>query len=90
MSFVEEISCHRFDWRWNTLRCNRASRGGTLLAVYNMALDYPQASANLRSRSVQGMQQQTALAIRSVISTIEKLRLKRKQKPPRYRRAYLS
>ena len=64
MSFVEEISCHRFDWRWNTLRCNRASRGGTLLAVYNMALDYPQASASLRSRSVHSMQQQTALAIR--------------------------
>ena len=29
-----------------------------------MALDYPQASASLRSRSVHSMQQQTALAIR--------------------------
>lgn len=51
--------------------------------IYKTYRDYPWASASPRSRSVQGVQQQTALAIRSVIAIIEKRRLKRKQKPPR-------
>jgi hypothetical protein len=33
--------------------------------------DYSKASATLRSRSEQGMQQQTAFAMRSVIATIK-------------------
>jgi hypothetical protein len=39
---------------------------------------------------VQGIQQQTALAIRSLIAAGEKHLLKRKPQPPKYRLAYLS
>jgi len=46
-------------------------------------LDYPYASATLMSFSGQGMQQQTAFAIRSVIAAIAKRLMKKKQKPPR-------
>jgi hypothetical protein len=42
----------------------------------NPRLDYP---ATLRSRSLNGMQQQAVLAIRAVILAIEKRRLNRKQ-----------
>lgn len=45
----------------------------------NRGLGYPQDSAALSSRSMHGMQLQTAFAMRSVIATIEKRLLKRKQ-----------
>ncbi len=41
--------------------------------------DHAYNAATLRSRSVQGIQQQTALAIRSFIAASERRRLKRKR-----------
>jgi len=58
-------------------------RGDQSIICIKIPLDYPETSATLRSRSVQGIQQQTALAIRSVIAASEKRLLKRKQYPPR-------
>ena len=61
--------------RWQS---NSSGRSSATIEI-KLNLDYPQASATLRSRSVAGLQQQTALAMRSVIVAIEKRRLKRKQ-----------